>query len=99
MKTTHALLSLSRSFIRTAISRCNDPMAFLQCFSKFLAQTQSILLCFILLLVSGASAQAQSALPSDASTPSPELSSPKHLFGHWAGTTTPLQEKASTFDL
>src|SRR5260370_5090153 len=73
-------------------------MAFLQCCSKFSAQTQSILLCFILLLMVGASAEAQSALPSDASTPSLELSSRKYLFGDWGGERSALAEKGVTFD-
>jgi hypothetical protein len=55
-------------------------------------------LCFILLLMLGASAEAQSALPSDASTPSPELPSRKYLFGDWGGERSALEEKGVTFD-
>ncbi len=98
VKNKHALLSLSRSVIRAAVHRCSDAMAFLQCCSKFSAQTQSILLCFILLLMVGASAEAQSALPSDASTPSLELSSRKYLFGDWGGERSAWAEKGVTFD-
>ena len=98
MKNKHALLSLSRSFIRAAISRCNDAMAFVHFCRKFCAQAQSILLCFILALMLDASAEAQSALPSDASTPSLELSSRKYLFGDWGGERSALEEKGVKFD-
>src|SRR5258706_370854 len=45
-----------------------------------------------------ASAEAQSALPSDASTPSLELSSRKYLFGDWGGERSALEEKGVKFD-
>jgi porin len=98
MKNKRALRSLSRSFIHAAIRRCNDAIAFLQSCSEFWAQTRNILLCFILLLMLGASAEAQSALPSDSGTPSPELSSRQYLFGDWGGERSALAEKGITFD-
>ena len=98
MKNKHALLSLTRSFIRAAIGRCNDAMAFVHFCCKFCAQAQSGLLCFILVLMLGASAEAQSARPSDATTPSLELSSRKYLFGDWGGERSALEEKGVKFD-
>jgi porin len=108
MKTKHVLRRLSRSFTHTAIRRCSNLTTFLQCLAKFGAQRQHILLCFILLLMLGASAQAQNALPSEdnASTPSPspellsrhELLSRPYLLGDWGGERSALAEKGITFD-
>src|SRR5260370_30144533 len=98
MKNKHVLLDLSRSFFNLAIRPCSNATTFLHCLAKFWAQAQNILLCFILLLMLGASAEAQNALPSDASTPSPELSSRRYLFGDWGGERSALAEKGMTFD-
>jgi len=98
MKNKHVLLDLSRSFFNLAIRPCSNTTTFLQCLAKFWAQTQNIVLSFILLLMLGASAEAQSELPSDASTPSPELSSRRYLFGDWGGERSALAEKGITFD-
>jgi porin len=89
-----------RSRTRAAIRRCRNAIAFLQYCPKFWAQQRNIILCFILLLMLGTSAQAQNALPSNASTPSPELSSPsrQYLFGDWGGERSALAEKGITFD-
>jgi len=108
MKNKHVLRDLSRSFTHTAIRRCGNPTTFLQCLAKFAAQRQHILLCFILLLLLGTSAQAQIAQLSEdnASTPSPspellsrhELLSRPYLLGDWGGERSALAEKGITFD-
>jgi porin len=98
MKNKQILLGLSRSFFNLAIRPRSNATNCLQCLAKFWAQTQNILLCFILLLMLGASAEAQSALPSDSGTPSPELSSRQYLFGDWGGERSALAEKGITFD-
>src|SRR5882762_9281001 len=98
MKNKHVLRSLNRALIHTAIRRCSNAIAFLQCCLRFWAQQRNIPLCFILLLLLGAPAEAQNALPSDASTSSPELSSRHYLFGGWGGERSALAEKGITFD-
>ncbi len=98
MKNKNVLLDLSRSFFNLAIRPCSNTTTFLQSLAKFRAQTQNILLCFILLLMSGAPAEAQNALASDTSGPSPELSSRRYLFGDWGGERSALAEKGITFD-
>ena len=98
MKNKHVLLDLSRSFFNLAIRPCSNTTTFLQCLAKFWAQPQNILLCCILLLMSGASAEAQSAFPSNPSSSSAELSSRQYLFGDWGGERTALAEKGITFD-
>ena len=98
MQNKHVLHGLSRSFIRKAIHRCSNAISFLQCCPKFWAQQRNIVLCFILLLMSGASAAAQNALPSDVSTPSPKFSSRQYFLGDWGGERSALAEKGITFD-
>jgi porin len=98
MKNKQILLGLSRSFFNLAIRPRSNATNCLQCLARFWAQTQNILLCFVLLLTLGASAEAQSALPSDSGTPSPELSSRQYLFGDWGGERSALAEKGITFD-
>src|SRR5258708_34424749 len=98
MKNKHILLGLSRSFFNLAIRFCSNATTFLQCCPKFWAQQRNILLCFILLLLLGASAEAQNALPSDATTPSRELSSPQYLCRDWGGERRPLAANSITFD-
>jgi porin len=98
MKNKHVLRSLNRALIHTTIRRCNNAIASLQCCRKFWAQQRNIPLCLILLLLLGAPAEAQNALPSDASTSSPELSSRQYLFGGWGGERSALAEKGITFD-
>jgi porin len=98
MKNKHILLGLSRSLFDSAIRPCSNATTFLECLAEFWAQTQNSLLCFILLLMLGASAEAQSALPSDTSAASPELSSRQYLFGDWGGERSALAEKGITFD-
>jgi porin len=108
MKNKHVLRDLGRSFTHTTIRRGNNPTTFLQRLAKFGAQRQHILLCFILLLLLGTSAQAQNAQPSEdnASTPSlspellsrHELLSRPYLLGDWGGERSALAEKGITFD-
>src|SRR5258708_36832689 len=98
MKNKHVLRGLSCSFIHTAIRCCSNAITFLQCLAKFWAQTRDILLCFILLLMLGASAAAQSALPGDPQASSTELLSRKYALGDWGGERSALAEKGITFD-
>jgi porin len=102
MKNKHVLRRPSLSLIHTAIRRCSNAIAFLQCCSKFWAQQRNIFLCFILLLMSGASAVAQIAKPSEANastpSPSPDLYSRQYLLGAWGGERSALAEKGVTFD-
>jgi porin len=97
MKNNHMLLGLSRSLFNLATRPCNNAITFLQCLAKFWAQRRNVLLCFILLLM-GASAGAQNALPSFDSTASPELSSRQYLFGDWGGERSAMAEKGITLD-
>ena len=98
MKNKNVLRRPSLSSIHTAIRRCSNAITFLQCLAKFWAQTRDILLCFILLLMLGASAAAQSALPGDPQSSSTELLSRKYALGDWGGERSALAEKGITFD-
>ena len=99
MKNKHTLLGLSRSLFNLAIRPCSNATTFRQYLDKFWAQRRNVLLCFILPLLFGASAEGQNALPSDASIPSRELSSRQYLLGDWGGARSALAEKGINFDV
>ena len=84
--------------IHTALRCCSNAITLLECGSQFWAQLRDVLLCSILSLMLGAAAAAQSALPSDAGTPPPKLSSRQYLFGDWGGERSALEEKGVKFD-
>jgi len=98
MKNKNVLRRPNLSLIHTAIRRCSNAITFLPCCPKFWAQQRNIFLCFIVLLMSGASAAAQSAPPGDPQASSTELLSRKYALGDWGGERSALAEKGITFD-